>query len=33
MSDLGSGLVGLTAKDNDVGKEIERKSVNACAKI
>lgn len=33
MSGLGSWSVGQTAKDNDVGKEIEQKLVNACAKI
>ena len=33
MSSLGSGPVGRTTKDDDVGKEIEQKLVNACAKI
>lgn len=33
MSGLGSELVGRTTKDDDVGKEIEQKLVNACAKI
>ncbi len=33
MSSLGSELVGRTTKDDDVGKEIERGPVNACAKI
>ena len=33
MSSLGSELVGRTTKDDDVGKEIEQKLVNACAKI
>ena len=30
---FGSELVGRTTKDDDVGKEIEQKLVNACAKI
>ncbi len=33
MSSLESELVGRTTKDDDVGKEIEQKLVNACAKI